>query len=44
MIFAKTTTLFALQPVDQLPLQPAARAGVLPTEIKLWKKNYSEQR
>ncbi|WP_339315382.1 hypothetical protein [Paenibacillus sp. FSL R10-2734] len=32
-----------VSPVDHLPLQPAARANVLPIDIKYWKKNYSEQ-
>ncbi|MCL6605390.1 MAG: hypothetical protein K6T94_21210 [Paenibacillus sp.] len=32
-----------VSPVDQLPLQPAARTMVLPTDIKFWEKNYSEQ-
>ncbi|WP_313641667.1 hypothetical protein [Paenibacillus sp.] len=32
-----------VSPVDHLPLQPAARANVLPIDIKYWEKNYSEQ-
>lgn len=32
-----------VSPVDHLPLQPAARANVLPTDIKFWERNYSEQ-
>lgn len=32
-----------VSPVDQLPLQPAARANVLPTDLKFWENNYSEQ-
>ncbi|MDQ0900856.1 MULTISPECIES: hypothetical protein [unclassified Paenibacillus] len=31
-----------VSPVDQLPLQPAKRANVLPIEIKFWEKDYSE--
>ncbi|WP_036720690.1 hypothetical protein [Paenibacillus harenae] len=32
-----------VSPVDHLPLQPAERADVLPSEMKFWEKNYSEQ-
>lgn len=31
-----------VSPVDQLPLQPAERANVLPIEIKFWEKDYRE--
>ncbi|WP_419873406.1 hypothetical protein [Candidatus Pristimantibacillus sp. PTI5] len=32
-----------VSPVDQLPLQPAERANVLPIEIKFWEKDYREK-
>jgi hypothetical protein len=31
-----------VSPVDQLPLQPAERANLLPNEIKFWEKDYTE--
>ncbi|NQX49352.1 hypothetical protein HQN87_28960 [Paenibacillus tritici] len=32
-----------VSPVDHLPLKPAERADVLPTDIKFWEKDYSGQ-
>ncbi|QHW35298.1 hypothetical protein GZH47_26330 [Paenibacillus rhizovicinus] len=36
-------TIKLVSPVDRLPLQPATRAAALPTSIRFWEKNYSEQ-